>query len=171
MTDKLNPNEQHAKITGYRKLSDVEIDFINRLKDLEADVLIVANELGHHIRQSIHNAELVQDVEELLRLDRSEAGLWLEGGAMTVQTGISQLIRAVAQPENLGYLKVQRQEAAKSQLDSNPDYDIIEEGDGSFDYRFTYDELPEDGTDWTIHKQGSSRWIELSAQLPDPNSY
>ena len=178
MTDqvlKLIPTEQHAKISGYRKLTDAEIALMNRIKALEADFTECAIEVNLHLSAQ---AEAADTEAEQARIGRAGTSTWYEEAVINVQTGLMQLIRAVAQPECQLYLRdlaefeAQKvQKAAPPPLELDPDYDIIEQGDGSFDYRFTYDELPEDGTDWAIRHQGTPRWLELSAQLPDPNEY
>lgn len=80
--------DQHEKITGYRDLSQAEIDTMNRIKAL-------ANEAGALIAS----------------LDGPVAGVngqgaffpdprWLAIARTTLQTGFMQLTRAVAQPES-----------------------------------------------------------------------
>ena len=163
---KLIPTEQHAKIKGYRKLTDAEIALMNRIKALEADFVECAIEVNLSLNAQ---AEAADTEAEQARID----------AVINAQTGFLQLIRAVAQPKCKVYLRDSAEFEAEFEANLAadeaacakpvPDYDIIEEGDGSFDYRINYEELPEDSTVWAIHPQGSSRWLELSAQLPDPN--
>lgn len=167
---KLIPNEQHDKIKGYRKLSDVEIALMNRIKSLEADFTECAIDVNIHLGAQ---AEAADTQFEQARIGRAGTSSWYEEAVINVQTGLMQLIRAVAQPECQLYLrdvaefeaKLATGDAAYAEVG---DYDIIEQGDGSFDFRINYEELPEDGTDWAIHKQGSSRWLELNELMPIP---
>lgn len=68
---------QHRKITGYRELSQVEIDLMNEVKALGV-------ELGN----------LVQKLQDTEVLDQR----WISIGATDLQTGIMALVRGVAKP-------------------------------------------------------------------------
>ena len=68
---------QHRKITGYRELSQVEIDLMNEVKALGV-------ELG----------SLVQKLRGTEVLDQR----WISIGATDLQTGIMALVRGVAKP-------------------------------------------------------------------------
>lgn len=71
-------DNQHKKITGYRDLSQTEIDLMNEIKGKGA-------ELG----------ELVQKLREQGgSLDQR----WISIGATDLQTGLMALTRGVAQP-------------------------------------------------------------------------
>lgn len=70
-------DNQHRKISGYRELSQVEIDRMNEIKAKGA-------ELG----------ELVAKLRATEGLDQR----WLSIGATDLQTGLMALTRAVAQP-------------------------------------------------------------------------
>lgn len=68
---------QHRKISGYRELSQAEIDLMNEIKTKGA-------ELG----------ELVNKLRSAEGLDQR----WVSIGATDFQTGLMALVRAVAQP-------------------------------------------------------------------------
>lgn len=68
---------QHRKISGYRELSQAEIDLMNEIKTKGA-------ELG----------ELVVKLRSAEGLDQR----WVSIGATDFQTGLMALVRAVAQP-------------------------------------------------------------------------
>lgn len=68
---------QHRKISGYRELSQAEIDLMNEIKTKGA-------ELG----------ELVAKLRSAEGLDQR----WVSIGATDFQTGLMALVRAVAQP-------------------------------------------------------------------------
>ena len=93
---------QHRKITGYRELSQEEIDLINRIKAKGAEILELQAELVAHIktrRQACVMARVaVLDQDELDRMDAAEPMHWASIGKTDIQTGIMALVRAVAQP-------------------------------------------------------------------------
>lgn len=101
---KLAPTEQHAKIKGYRKLTDVEINLMNRAKSIEAEVISLFNDIQDHV-EAQHEA-VMDEIEsaESNRLERAWPFQWVSSGFMQVQTGLMQMIRAVAQPECQLYL-------------------------------------------------------------------
>lgn len=68
---------QHGKISGYRELSQTEIDLINKVKNK-------ATELG----------ELVTELRTIEGLDQR----WIRIGATDLQTGVMALVRGIAQP-------------------------------------------------------------------------
>jgi hypothetical protein len=69
--------DQHTKISGYRDLSQNEIDLMNKIK-------AKGSELG----------ELVAELRAAQGLDQR----WISIGATDLQTGIMALVRGVAQP-------------------------------------------------------------------------
>lgn len=68
---------QHRKISGYRELSQTEIDLMNKIKAKGA-------ELGELVSEMQSNPDLLQR--------------WISIGATDLQTGLMALTRAVAQP-------------------------------------------------------------------------
>ena len=68
---------QHRKISGYRELSQTEIDLMNKIK-------AKASELG----------ELVTELRTIEGLDQR----WISIGATDLQTGVMALVRGIAQP-------------------------------------------------------------------------
>ncbi len=74
-----NMENQHKKITGYRDLSQEEIDLINEIK-------ATGIQLGC-LTQKLNNANGVNK-------------RWLIEGTMQLQQGIMSLVRAVAKPES-----------------------------------------------------------------------
>jgi hypothetical protein len=80
--------DQHEKITGYRDLSQAEIDTMNKIKAL-------ANEVG----------ELVSSLDGPVMGAHGEGAFfpdprWLAIAKTTLQTGFMQLTRSVAKPES-----------------------------------------------------------------------
>lgn len=72
-------DNQHQKISGYRELSQVEIDAMNEIKAL-------AEQAGALVA-SLRN-------RPVLSLDQR----WISIGATDLQTGFMALVRSVAQP-------------------------------------------------------------------------
>ena len=69
--------DQHTKISGYRDLSQEEIDLMNEIKEK-------GEELGF----------LINKLASIPTLDQR----WVSIGKTDLQTGIMALVRAVAQP-------------------------------------------------------------------------
>ena len=93
---------QHRKITGYRELSQEEIDLMNHIKAKGAEMLKLQAELVTHIKTSRQACVMarvaVLDQDELDRMDAAEPERWAAIGKTDIQTGIMALVRAVAQP-------------------------------------------------------------------------
>lgn len=96
---------QHRKISGYRELSQEEIDLMNRIKEKGAELLELQAELVAHIktqRQACVMAFVkVLDQDELDRIDAAEPERWAAIGKTDIQTGVMALVRAVAQPDGV----------------------------------------------------------------------
>ncbi len=69
--------DQHTKITGYRDLSQEEINLMNRVKKLAAEV-----------------GDLVHMIRELESTDNK----WVSIGTTDLQQGFMALTRGIAQP-------------------------------------------------------------------------
>ena len=91
---------QHRKISGYRELSQEEIDLMNRIKAKGAELLELQAELAtmlnhQHVKKA---AAEERDPDELARFRAAEPQRWAAIGKTDIQTGIMALVRAVAQP-------------------------------------------------------------------------
>lgn len=89
-------DNQHRKISGYRELDQVEIDMINAIKAKGAEMEFLIARLRDHVRNLRVQAQDNNSLKE--RLDQSEPERWLAIGKTDLQTGLSALTRAVAQP-------------------------------------------------------------------------
>lgn len=100
---------QHRKISGYRELSQTEIDLMNRIKAKGAELLELQAELVDILRLqevvkiNAMNQASTNDVEaeakaEFNRFHAAEPFRWSAIGKTDIQTGIMALVRAVAQP-------------------------------------------------------------------------
>lgn len=113
---------QHKKITGYRDLSQEEIDLMNRIKAKGAELLALQNELAKSIRDrqtflievvtswqavldgpAILSADQAEEAktnrddaqEELDLIYATEVARWASIGKTDIQTGVMALVRAV----------------------------------------------------------------------------
>lgn len=116
---------QHKKITGYRDLTQEEIDLMNRIKAKGAELLALQNELAKSIRdrqafliEVVTSWQAVLDGPAMLSTDQAEEAKtnrdeaqseldliaeaesfrWAAIGKTDIQTGIMALVRAVAKP-------------------------------------------------------------------------
>lgn len=93
---------QHRKISGYRELSQQEIDLMNRIKAKGAEMLALHAELQFMLNKQNTLKALDADTEsgmtELERFCDAEPLRWAAIGKTDIQTGIMALVRAVAQP-------------------------------------------------------------------------
>lgn len=74
--------DQHEKISGYRDLTQAEIDLMNQLKAYEAEIGNVLQLLGVAV------------------LDDNSAQRWLSIARTHLETGFMYAIKAVARPTN-----------------------------------------------------------------------
>lgn len=88
----MNPDTHFAqpKITGYRQLSQVEVDLMNEIKALG----IAAGELVAKLRAHKAAPSVEGDNRQEPALDQR----WISIGATDLQTGLMALTRGVAQP-------------------------------------------------------------------------
>ncbi|GAA3721276.1 hypothetical protein GCM10022421_32340 [Oceanisphaera sediminis] len=94
---------QHRKISGYRELSQEEIDLMNRIKSQGRELMVLCDELKGALekqqREKMHNATSnTDDNAEFERFVDAEPIRWADIGKTDIQTGIMALVRAVAQP-------------------------------------------------------------------------
>lgn len=97
---------QHRKISGYRELSQEEIDLMNRIKSKGAELLDLQHELALYLAAqkgektaAVDGPEPTADqLNELRRFHDAEPQRWAAIGKTDIQTGIMALVRAVAQP-------------------------------------------------------------------------
>lgn len=99
---------QHRKISGYRELSQEEIDLMNRIKAKGAELLELQAELVARLEQQDKDKRLAicipsdsrdADQAEFARFQAAEPFRWAAIGKTDIQTGLMALVRAVAQPE------------------------------------------------------------------------
>lgn len=97
---------QHRKISGYRELSQEEIDLMNRIKAKGSELLALHDELNQLlVQQAVECGRACiaspSDTAEFDRFHTAEPMEWAALGKRDIQTGIMALVRAVAQPEGV----------------------------------------------------------------------
>ena len=91
-------------VTGYRTLSQTEVDLMNRIKDHEAATLALVREVVEHAntqntRASLDEKNSTGDARrEIKRFTNAEPMRWASIARTDFQTGYMALVRAVAQP-------------------------------------------------------------------------
>jgi hypothetical protein len=89
---------QHRKISGYRDLSVREIQTVNTIKSIEAELLALVKHLGEVVGAEADRAAFDNDVTVLDRIAAAEPRRWLAIAKTHIQEGASALVRAVTQP-------------------------------------------------------------------------
>lgn len=88
---------QHQKITGYRDLSQAEIDLMNKIKAHGKATQELIGEVNDHLTRQ-RAAASASDPTESMRVNEAEPGRWASIARTDFQTGLMALTRAVAQP-------------------------------------------------------------------------
>lgn len=108
-------DNQHRLITGYRDLSQIEIDMMNRIKLAEAGFMELYREIEEYLKQQRADAigeatkkcppEMLEHINSVLpgdpevaRLNDAEPQRWLAIAKTQLQHGFMDMVRAVAQP-------------------------------------------------------------------------
>jgi hypothetical protein len=86
--------DQHKKISGYRDLTQVEIDLMNRIKAFGPQLQELVNDVNQHLYTQYDNG----DRDECKRIDVASPDKWLKEGTLELQKGLMSVTRAVAQP-------------------------------------------------------------------------
>lgn len=88
--------DQHKKITGYRDLTQGEIDLMNAIKAKGMELEELVGKVQAHLAAQDNAAD--SDSAEVGRLDRAQPLRWAAIGRTHFQEGLMALTRAVAQP-------------------------------------------------------------------------
>ena len=96
---------QHRKISGYRELSQQEVDLMNRIKAKGTELLELQDELVCLLaaqeeakQRAAADDEHGEASDELARFSYAQPFRWANIGKTDIQTGVMALVRAVAQP-------------------------------------------------------------------------
>lgn len=84
---------QHKKISGYRDLTQDEIDLMNEAKDLEAQCLAFHKKIGDRL------GDQALDPSDHVRLEMAQARRWHSIARTDIETGFMALVRSIAQPQ------------------------------------------------------------------------
>lgn len=90
---------QHRKITGYRELTQEEIDLMNEIKALGAQLDVLCDKVFASVQTEQEKA-MVAGGEEWLAFDMANPMIWLYDARSTLQKGLMFLTRAVARPNS-----------------------------------------------------------------------
>lgn len=91
-------DNQHRKISGYRELSQAEIDLMNEIKAFGPQLESLCARIKTHLRDQNLTANAGGNDAEVLRLLDANPDLWEAMGRTDLQRGLMQLTRAIAQP-------------------------------------------------------------------------
>lgn len=85
-------DNQHRKISGYRELTQQEIDLMNEAKGLEAQCLALHQKIANHL------GDQALDPSDHKRLEASQGKRWCAIARTDIETGFMALVRSIAQP-------------------------------------------------------------------------
>lgn len=86
--------DQHTLISGYRDLTQEEIDLMNKIKQLEAQVIALIQKVEKKLDNQL-------DEGDSHRLFRAQAFRWADIARTDLEKGFMALVRSVAQPQPL----------------------------------------------------------------------
>ena len=94
---------QHRKITGYRELSQDEIELMNEIKAKGAELEALCAKVKRHISSQYKQAnqddpDAIAHNPERDRLNQADPRMWEGWARGNFQSGLMYLTRAVAQP-------------------------------------------------------------------------
>lgn len=91
-------DNQHRKISGYRELSQPEIDLINEIKDLGPKMEELLEKIRLHLLNQEQQAVAMKFHPTLDRIKDATPSRFVALAKTEFQTGLMYLTRAVAQP-------------------------------------------------------------------------
>lgn len=91
-------DNQHRKISGYRDLSQEEIDMVNAVKAAEKTLLGLVADVQNHVKNEERDAFNDRDSARMTRLNVAEPHRWAAIAKTHIQEGASALVRAITQP-------------------------------------------------------------------------
>jgi len=86
---------QHRQIAGYRELTQIEIDLMNRVKEQGPALCQLCDDIYAYLE---NQAGRIDTEAEHSRLIDANPEMWLYKGSASLQEGLMFLTRAVAQP-------------------------------------------------------------------------
>lgn len=94
-------DNQHRKISGYRELTQEEIDLMNEIKQKGKELGDLIEKISSHVNNQTALEESKNAANEPSRIhaiDQAEPYRWIAMARTDFQVGIMKLVRAVAQP-------------------------------------------------------------------------
>lgn len=91
---------QHKLIATYRDLTVSEIELINRIKQMEREVMALHREVLSRLVDIKSAVVSSDDTDEIQRFTEAEPLRWASIAKTELQQGFMALVRAVAQPTN-----------------------------------------------------------------------
>jgi hypothetical protein len=91
---------QHRKITGYRDLSEADIDTMNLIKGHGRMMFDLLQAVKAHVVDQRAAAMMQPGTEEKARIDQATPERWIAIANTHFQEGLMALTRAVAQPSS-----------------------------------------------------------------------
>lgn len=85
---------QHTLISGYRDLTQEEIDLMNEIKQMEARVLALVQKVERKLDNQMGEGET-------LRMSCAHPYRWADTARTDLEKGFMSLVRSVAQPQPL----------------------------------------------------------------------
>lgn len=92
-------DNQHRKISGYRELTQDDIDLMNRVKAKGTELLELQREVSAYLVKCQCTLAVEGPTEEFSRFLKAEPRRWASIAKTDIQTGVMALVRAIAQPE------------------------------------------------------------------------
>ena len=90
-------DNQHRKISGYRELSEEEIELMNEIKSFGPQLKRLIAKIERRLSEQ-HQHEALDGTPDIDHWFAAEPERWLETGRTNLQQGLMALSRAVAQP-------------------------------------------------------------------------
>lgn len=90
-----------APLTGYRALTQTEVDMINAIKQMGVELENLTEAVKAHVasqREASHKLPETGRGEECARLDKAQPERWIAVSRTHFQEGLMALTRAIAQP-------------------------------------------------------------------------
>lgn len=95
-------DNQHRQISGYRELTQAEIDAINIVKSMGAALEALIDDTGKELRKAeVAALSMPSEAGEIerARIAKAQPQRWLALARTDLQTGLMYLTRAIAQPQ------------------------------------------------------------------------
>lgn len=93
-------DNQHRKISGYRELTETEIELMNKIKEKEREVLKLIKQVHEYNKAVVAYALDNPGTEEAKDIMDAESMRWCVTAKTDIEKGFMCLVRSVARPLN-----------------------------------------------------------------------